>query len=146
MNGSKSSPGPKELQAIGHLFLGQMKAKPGKPAEQRAERMLVRENDARVRPPFLDHLLVQKRKIATIVREEDAPDLGRKGKLIFVPLLDITGRLGSEDIDSASPEGGSQRHIHVFVQIETDLHRSRMRRTFSSLFASMSASISAWWS
>lgn len=123
-----------------------MKAELGKPTEQCPEGKLVRDNETRMGPPLLDYLLVQKGEITTIVSEEDTPNLGRKGKLIFVPLLDITRRLGSEDIDSAPPEGGSQRPIHVFVQVEVDLHRSRVRRTFSSLFDSMSASISAWWS
>jgi len=78
--------------------------------------------------------------------EEHALPSGRKRELVCIWEPEVSGFLCGEHVDATLTEGRGQRHIHVFIEVETDRHRSRVPRTYSSRFASMSASMSAWWS
>lgn len=141
-----SSPRSQELQAIHHLFLGQVKAELGKSTEEHAEGKLVGDNDARMRSPLPHRFFVQAGEIATIVGEEGAPGSGGKGELILIPPSDIPRLMGSEDINATSPKSSCQCHVHVLIQVKEDLHGPRARRMYSSRLASISRSTSAWWS
>ncbi len=121
-----------------------MKPKVREPAQEHPEGKLVRDHDPRMGSPSPYPLQVHPRKIAAIVAEEDALGLGGKRELFLIRVLEVARFLGCKNVDAASSERSGQRDVYVLVEIKADPHRPSVRRTYSSLLASMSASISTW--